>query len=265
MISGQWSEIRGQRSEIRDQRSEATSNQQPATSNEQRATSKMRKLLYVPVIHVDSDLGSIAPAIDKRSTQICGRERWERHKQIVSTFWDNIEKYFKKQDAGKLKIYQDGLMADGELGQKIIEEGAQKGSRNYRIVLELIRRGAEIRKTEDVALLKEEYNRIIKLAQSKSLWERTTAYIGYRFHRDKLMDKRDRFIADTINQTLKAEEMGVLFIGAYHDVLSLLVDDIAIEEVKKREKVKAYFKMLISGGDEEKFNELGEYLVDSGQ
>ncbi len=221
----------------------------------------MRKLLYVPVIHVESDLGGIAPAIDKRSTQICGRERWERHKQTVSTFWDNIEEYFKNLNADNLKIYQDGLMADGELGQKIIEEGAQKGSRNYRIVLDLIRRGAEIRKTEDITLLKEEYDRILKLAQSKSLWERTTAYIGYRFHRDKLMDKRDRFIADTINQTLKAEEMGVLFIGAYHDVLSLLAEDIEVEEVKKREKMKAYFKILISGGDEEKFDELGEYLM----
>lgn len=230
-------------------------------SGQQRATRIMRKLLYVPVIHVESDLGSIAPAIDKRSTQICGRERWERHKHTVSTFWDNIEKYFKKLNADNLKIYQDGLMADGELGQKIIEEGAQKGSRNYRIILDLIKRGGEIRKTEDIALLKEEYNRILKLAQSKSLWERTTAYIGYRFHRDKLMDKRNRFIADTINQTLKAEEMGVLFIGAYHDVLSLIAKDVAIEEVKKTEKVRDYFKMLISRGNEEKFNELGEYLM----
>jgi len=223
----------------------------------------MRKLLYVPVIHVDSDLGSIAPAIDKRSTQICGRERWERHKQTVSTFWDNIEEYFKNLNADNLKIYQDGLMADGKLGQKIIEEGTQKGSRNYRIVLELIRRGAEIRKTEDVALLKEEYNRILKLAQSKSLWARTTAYIGYRFHKDRLMEKRDRFIADTINQTLKAGETGALFIGAYHDVLSLLADNIAIEEVKKTEKVREYFKVLISGKDKERFDELAEYLVDS--
>jgi len=224
----------------------------------------MRKLLYVPIIHVESDLGSIAPAIDKRSTQICGKVRWEKHKRIVTTFWDNIEEYFKKLNAGKLKVYQDGLMADGELGQKIIEEGAEKGSRNYRIVLELIRRGGEIRKTEDIALLKEEYNRILKLAQSKSLWDRTTAYIGYRFHRDKLMDKRDRFIADTINQTLKEGETGVLFIGAYHDVLSLIADDIAIEEVKKTEKVREYFKILISGGDEERFDQLAEYLVDSG-
>ena len=215
----------------------------------------------MPVIHVDTDMGSIAPTIDKRSGEICGRDRWDKHKQIVATFWDQIEEYFKKLNAGNLKIYQDGLMAAGDLGQKIIKEGAGKGSRNYLIVLDLIKRGAEIRKTEDITLLKEEYDRILKLAQSKSLWERTTAYIGYRFHKDRLMEKRDQFIANTINETLKDGERGALFIGAYHDVFPYLAKDVSVEEVKNREKVKEYFKMLISGGDEEKFDELAEYLV----
>ena len=221
----------------------------------------MRKLLYVPVIHVDPDLGSIASAIDKRSAEICGSQRWEKHKQTVTIFWDEIEEYFKKLDARNLKIYQDGLMADGNLGQKIIEEGAKKGSRNYQIVLYLIKRGGEIRKTEDIALLKEEYGRILKLAQSKSLWERTTAYIGYRLHRDRLMDKRDQFIARTMNETLKDGETGVLFMGAFHDVLPHLAEDVEVKEVKKSEKVRDYFKILISGGDERKFEQLAEYLT----
>ena len=222
----------------------------------------MRKLLYVPVIHVDTDMGSIAPTIDKRSGEICGRDRWEKHKQIVAAFWDQIEEYFKTLNAENLKIYQDGLMAAGDLGQKIIKQGAGQGSRNYLIVLDLIKRGAEIRKTEDITLLKEEYNRILKLAQSKSLWERATAYIGYRFHKDRLMDKRDRFIAKTINETLlKESETGVLFIGAFHDVFPYLEKDVAVEEIKNREKVRDYFKMLISGGDKEEFDELSEYLV----
>lgn len=221
----------------------------------------MRKLLYVPVIHVDPDLGSIASAIDKRSAEICGSQHWEKHKQTVTIFWDEIEKYFKSLDARNLRIYQDGLMADGELGHKIIQEGAKKGSRNYQIVLDLIKRGGEIRKTEDIELLKEEYGRILKLAQTKSLWERTTAYIGYRLHKDSLMDKRDRFIARTINETLKEKESGVLFIGAFHDVIPYLANEIEIEEVKNREKVRDYFKVLISRGDERKFEQLAEYLT----
>jgi len=221
----------------------------------------MRELLYVPVIHVDSDLGSIASDIDKRSADICGEERWVRHKQSVTIFWDKIEEYFKKLDAGNLKIYQDGLLADGELGQKIIEEGARKGSRNFRIILDLMKRGGEIRKTEDVELLKEEYNRILKLAQTKSLWERATAYIGYRIHKDRIMEERDRFVAETINRTLKEEERGVLFMGAFHEVVQYITKDIKVKEVKNIEKVRAYFKELMSGKNKEKFDQLTEYLT----
>jgi len=215
----------------------------------------------VPVIHVDSDLGSIASDINKRSADICGEERWERHKQSVTIFWDKIEEYFKKLDAGNLKIYQDGLLADGELGQKIIEEGARKGSRNFRIILDLMGKGGEIRKTEDVELLKEEYNRILKLSQTKSLRERTTAYVGYRIHKDRMMGKRDRFIANTINETLKEEERGVLFMGAFHEVLQYITKDIKVKEVKNIEKVRTYFKELMSGKNKEKFNQLTEYLT----
>jgi len=221
----------------------------------------MRKLLYVPVIHVESDLGSIAPDIDKRSADICGKERWKLHKKTVHSFWDSIEEYFKKLDAGNLKIYQDGLLADGELGQRIVEEGARRGSRNFRIVLDLIGRGGEIRKTEDVALLKEEYNRILKLAQTKSLWERTTAYAGYRIHKDRIMEERDQFVAKTINKTLKEEERGVLFMGAFHDVPQYLAGDIDVKEVKNIKKVRTYFKELMSGKNKEKFDELTEYLI----
>ena len=160
-----------------------------------------------------------------------------------------------------MKIYQDGLLADGELGQKIIEEGARKGSRNFRIILDLMKRGGEIRKTEDVELLKEEYNRILKLAQTKSLWERATAYIGYRIHKDRIMEERDRFVAETINRTLKEEERGVLFMGAFHEVVQYITKDIKVKEVKNIEKVRAYFKELMSGKNKEKFDQLTEYLT----
>ena len=221
----------------------------------------MRELLYVPVIHVDSDMGSIASDIDKRSANICGEEQWKRHKQSVAIFWDKIEEYFKKLDAGNLKIYQDGLLADGELGQKIIEEGALRGSRNFRIILDLMGKGGEIRKTEDVKLLKEEYNRILKLAQTKSLWERATAYIGYRIHKDRIMEERDQFVAATINGTLKEKETGVLFMGAFHEVVQHIAKDINVKEVKNIQKVRDYFKELISGKNRDKFDQLTECLI----
>jgi len=221
----------------------------------------MRKLIYVPVIHVESDLGSIAPEIDKKSAEVCGKERWEKHKQTVVTFWDVIEGFFKKLDAGNLKIYQDGLMAGGDLGRRIVEEGAKRGSRNYQIVLDLMKRGAEIRKTEDVELLKEELNQILRIAQNSSAWEKTVAHIGKEVDRETLLEKRDRFIAKTISETLEDRETGVLFIGAFHDVVPMLAKEIKVQEVKSRKKVKDYFNILISGGNDKKFEELASYLV----
>jgi len=220
-----------------------------------------RTLLYVPIIHGDRDLGKIGATVEKRSVEIFGKEHWEKHKKVVTRFWEAIEDYFKNLDVIGLKIYQDGLTVEGELGRKIIEQGAAEGSCNYQIVLDLIKKGGKIQKTEDVVLLIKEYERILRLADMGSPWERATAQIVNGFGEDLLLEKRDRFIASTINETLTTGETGVLFVGAFHDVRSHLPDDIAVEEVKIREKVKDYFKLLISGGDKKKFNQLAMYLI----
>ena len=117
---------------------------------------------------MESDLGSEASAIDKESASVCGEERWAKHKETIAQFWESIAAYFATVDASNLKIYQDGLPAGGELGSKIIEEGARRGSKNYQIILSLMARSAETRKTEDPSLLKEEYKYITELTRSKS-------------------------------------------------------------------------------------------------
>jgi hypothetical protein len=221
----------------------------------------MRKLLYVPIIHLGSDLGSAATTIDKTSASFCGEERWSKHKETVTKSWANIADYFAGVDATNLKIYQDGLPVDGELGQKILEEGAKRGSKNYQIILDLIEKGAEIRKTEDTALLKEEYESITKLNQAKSSADRKRALANYKVGRNRLTRERDKFIAKTIDKTLKEGETGVLFIGSYHDVLSHLPKDIAVQQIKDREMINAYFEELIAGKNEKRLEELAEYLI----
>lgn len=210
---------------------------------------------------MEPDLGSVAPGVSKISSAIYGEERWHKHRQTVSDFWDSIADYFDSLPSANFKIYQDGLMADGELGMKIIEEGAKRGSRNHQIVLRLIKRGAGIRKTESTSLLKEEYEHIIKLSQSKSFFETGLAYLQYKMRKARLLKERDKFIAERINETLQNGETAILFIGAYHDVLPLLSKDIVVKEVKELERVRAYFKELVQGKDKEKFEELAEYLV----
>jgi len=206
-------------------------------------------------------MGSVASSIGKKSIEICGKERWERHKEIVTLFWDKISTYFREMDPGNLVIYQDGLMVDGELGRRIIEEGAKKGSRNYRIILDLIKRGGEIRKTEDIELIKKEFHRILQLAQIDPEQEKNSDAAQTRIDGQRLMEERDSFIAETINETLKSQERGILFLGAFHNVLSRLADDIQVTEVKNAGKVKNYFASLISGNDNLEFNQLAAYLV----
>jgi len=221
----------------------------------------MKKLYYVPIIHTEPDLGSVGAGINRVSSIICGEERWNRHKQTVSDFWNSIADYVDLLGDINLKIYQDGLMADGELGLKIIEEGAKGGSKNHEIVLKLIKKGGEIRKTEDPSLLKEEYGHILKLSQSKSFLEKGLAYLQYKMRKTRLMEERDKFIARNINETLQDGETAILFIGAYHNVFPRLSKDILVKEVKEQDKVKAYFDELIQGKDKNEFEKLAQYLI----
>jgi hypothetical protein len=220
----------------------------------------MRNLLYIPMIHADPDLGSAAASVNRRSIEICGKERWFRHKEIVAEYWEKIRAHFKKMDARGLVIYQDGMMVNGELGRRIIEEGAKKGSPNHQIVLDLIIRGGVLRKTEDAELLKREFHRILQLAETRT---EVNGDIGaqYRDEGKRLLAERDRFIGKTINESLRKGEKGALFIGAFHNVIAELADDIDIIEIKSYRAVKAYFETALAGDDGEAFEKLASYMV----
>lgn len=223
----------------------------------------MRRLLYVPIVHTESDMGSLAPEIEKENAALCGQRRWARHKEAVSRFWESIESYLSSLDATNLKIYQDGLAADGDLGRKIVDESARRGSKNYQIVLQLVNNGAEIRKTEDVSLLLEEYAQIRNLTTAKSARERARDLGEYRIRKEQLTKQRDQFIARTIDESLKPGEIAVLFIGAYHDVLPQLAKDIAVKMLKRPERIKAYFDELLAGHDDDRFERLARYVASS--
>lgn len=221
----------------------------------------MRRLLYVPVIHDEADLGSAGAALAQESARQLGKQRWARHQQALSQFWEQIAAFLSAFDPHQLKVYQDGLPAEGEVARRIVEEAARRGSRNHRLVLDLLDRGAELRKTESPQLLWQERQRLLG-PMPASVGEEEGDAEG------RLMEKRDRFIADTINATLKEEELGVLFIGAYHEVASGLAQDIVVEAVKDPEKVRAYFEALFTGSPGHMLAKLARYLgspIDGGR
>ena len=221
----------------------------------------MRKLIYAPIIHISADLGDVASEIDKRGRISFGKEDWKRHKKAILGFWDSIAHYFDTLELKDFKIYQDGLVADEEIGLKIVSEGVKKGSKNYEIVSKLINRGAQLVRTEEFSLVKREYDYIIKLAKTRKYFKKIIAALNYKFHKNKLLRERDEFIAQTIDKTLGEGETGVLFLGAHHEIISRLPEDIEIIELKEREKIKEYQKSLLSKKDKEKLSQLADYLI----
>lgn len=229
----------------------------------------MRRLLYIPIIHSEVDLGGVGNVMTRQSTTMAGEQRWMLHKETVCKFWKSVAAYLYSLDPHKLKVYQDGLTANGELGRQIVEEAARRGSKNYQLVLELLDRGADLQKTEDTILLLREHENIRKFVQQDF---RRTSLKGplekeelstqeYRLQREHLMEKRDKFIAEAIGATLEGGEIGVLFIGAHHRVAARLAADIAVEKVKDPAMVEAYLYELFLSHDDKRLEKLGQCLT----
>lgn len=207
-------------------------------------------------------MGSLAPALGEGATAVLGQELWQKHKEIVSGFWDSVARFFDSLDVNGFKVYQDGMVADGTEGLRIIREGIALQSENYEIIGKLLERGATLAKTEDLALVRQEHAYITKIVGSKSLKGKVIAALRYKLAQSKLLRQRDDFIARRIKETLSEEETGILFIGAYHDVILKLPRDIEIKEVKKAEKVREYQRLLSNPRrDEKRFEQLAQYLI----
>ncbi len=205
-----------------------------------------RTLIYIPVIHSGSDMGTIAGDISQKGTAELGEENWHTHIKTVEKYWDVIAAYCDKLQFKKngLKIYQDGMVANGEIASKIIEDNLKMGSRNYKIISGLLNRGAEIVKTEDFGLVKKELEIYKSVSTSSSLLKKVFKVLLIKIKRKALMKKRDALIAESISKTLLPAETGLLFLGAYHHILNKLPADIEVVQVKEISKVKMYQKLL---------------------
>ena len=222
----------------------------------------MRTLIYVPIIHTSADLGSIAEHVTKRGTADLGQELWEKHRRTVEGFWNAISDYFDSIDVDGVKIYQDGMVADGEVGQKIAEDTAKAGSKNYELILRLLQKGAVLMKTEDFKLVKREYDKLRAITEAKSMTRKILTFIKYKLAKTILLNRRDTFIAKRIDRTLEPGEKAILFIGAFHKIKNRLPKSIQIKEVKDTAKVRKYQKLLpFYNKNGKQFDELGKYLV----
>lgn len=222
----------------------------------------MRTLIYVPVIHTSADLGSMAKDVTNRGIANLGEEIWTKHRKTVEGFWDAIAHYFDSLDVKGMKLYQDGMITEDEIGMKIVEDTAKAGSKNYQLLLRLLNRGAVLVKTEDFKLVKQEYDRLLAITQAKSTIRKIIAFAKYKLLKAILLNKRDSFIARRIDQTLEEDEKAILFLGALHKIKKKLPKDIRVREIKDSSKVRKYQKLLpFHNRHKKRFDELGEYLV----
>lgn len=202
----------------------------------------MRTLIYVPILHTGADLGSLSKEVTQRGIARLGEEVWAQHRETVAGFWRSVWEFFDALDVTDMKIYQDGMVADGQIGRRIVEDTAKASSPNYQLVQKLLDRGASLVKTEDFGLVKCEYDRLVAMTQAKSMRSKLIAVARYKLAKTSLLTKRDAFIAARIDETLQAGQTGILFIGALHEVG--VAADIRIEEIKDRHKVREYQRLL---------------------
>lgn len=190
----------------------------------------MRRLIVVRIVHTPSDMGSMREGIEKESRAQVGQARWEENQRRIARFWDDVEKEVLglNLDLKKVRIYQDGLPAAGELGERIVRETAEKGSRNYQIILDLLAHGAKIEATESPKLLIQEYQSIKAIVEAETDEQRAAASRQYERIKGDLLRERDEFIARSIGSTLQEGETGLLFIGAHHNVIPHIERDIAV-------------------------------------
>ncbi len=185
-----------------------------------------RVLIHIPIVHTQTEMGTLAKEIGSRLAKELGPRLLQQKETAVDSLWDTIETMLAEIDLphARVRIYQDGLPVCGR-EMEIVNELANAGSRNHRLIAELAKKGATITGTESAELLIEEYRRVKEiLAQSGA-----AAKPGHKIDTGAaLIHKRDRFIAERIDRTLQPGEIGILFIGMLHSVERYLAPDIIV-------------------------------------
>ncbi len=147
---------------------------------------------------------------------------------FVDRLWTEIEESLAKLnlDYEKTVVFQDALPVCGS-EEKIVEELAGAGSRNHKLLMRLMRKGAALAGTESPELLLEEYESIKRRMEREKPGD-----AGFQSGEEEsgagLLERRDRFVAERIDRVLKTGETGLLFMGILHNVETYLPDDIEI-------------------------------------
>ncbi len=157
---------------------------------------KGRKLYFVPLIYR-------------------GQEFPDDYLKKFNRYWNQVEDKMSALELklGKVnKIYHELIPASGEDGIKTVKELNDK---SYEIIKNRLDKGAQLEAAEESALLTElmDWSRCLAVGlQSQKVF--TTVYESYT----EISKKRNEYIARQIDETLKADEIGILFMREGHEV-----------------------------------------------
>ena len=155
-----------------------------------------RKLYFVPLIYR-------------------GQESPEEYLEKFNRYWNEVENQMSvlEQKLGKVdKIYHELISVSGEDGVKAIKELSDK---SYEIIKNRIDKGAQLEAAEEGDLLTElmDWSRCLATGlQSQRIF--TQIYESYT----EANKKRNEYIGRQIDETHKADEIGILFMREGHQV-----------------------------------------------
>lgn len=187
-----------------------------------------RKLVLVPIVHAEEDLGSLGGRVREHYVRVSGADGWRRRVQTVDGLWQKTRAAILglRLDYSTVRLYQDGLAECG-FEERIVRELAETGSPNYRLLVELMDQGARITGTESSEALLEEYALARQAVAHLPGRPRYRAAPQSEVSR-RLLERRDQFIAAQINRTLGTDETGIIFLGRAHSLAGRLPPDIEL-------------------------------------
>jgi hypothetical protein len=187
-----------------------------------------RTLISFPIVHTQADMGALQESVTRATLEKAGRVGLARKTAAIDRIWTDIETAIDALALSfdRVRLYQDGLPVCGREAE-IVTELAQAGSRNHQLLLRLMAQGAVLMGTEEGDLLVQEY----QLAK-QSLTTRPPRAAAVAARRralsEGLLQRRDQFIAQRINATLKSGETGILFLGMLHSLERRLHPDVLV-------------------------------------
>jgi hypothetical protein len=187
-----------------------------------------RTLIYFPIVHTQADMGALQESVARATLDKMGRAGLARKTAAIDRIWTEIEAAIDALALSfdRVRLYQDGLPVCGREAE-IVTELAQAGSRNHQLLVRLMAQGAVLMGTESGDLLVQEY----QLAK-QSLTMRPPRAAGVAAARralsEALLQRRDQFMAQRLNDTLKDGETGILFLGMLHSLERYLQPDVKV-------------------------------------